>query len=201
MFSTSPRGVLRLTLSLLVLVILAEPVHAQGNTSRVSLLAELTKQDQDRARQEETLRNQQAKALIREAQELETSGDPLKAARRYESAGLLRSAHDAAAVEAFSASARAYDAAEKPRDAARMSEMAAKRALEVGDVYVAAVSFRHAAAIRAEIGQEIRSQELAWRSCRLSNSPSLSEMERAKIQAGFTNCSVELQRLAMSMEN
>lgn len=196
MSSVLPRAVSCLIL-LVVASLSASDLRAQEQ-SRPILLRTLTATQHQVVAAEQSVRNEEANALFAEAQAMESDGRLGGAASSYERVGLLRGSDDVRAVDAFAAAARLRYTGGDLRAAARLSELAANRALGIGEVYRAATSLRYASIIHTSMGNQIRAQELGWRSCRLSASPFLSSEQRDELQRGLVDCRAELQRLALN---
>lgn len=194
----------RVAFSLVVVLgTLAAPdtVPAQEHSAGTTLASRMAEQDRERAVAAEQLRDRTARALETSALEHVAEASWRKAARRFEEAGRLYPTDDRRAVDAFAAAARMYHTAGDRVRAARLSELAGRRALELGSVYTAAIQFRNGAVVYADSGNEVRAQELAWRSCRLSSADGLSGAQRAEIRSGLQNCVQRLERLALAGES
>lgn len=189
------RGAFRALLALVVVGSVAEIGVAQENVrGETVLLGSLSDADRAVVERERRTRDAEANAQIAEARRLESEQEWRRAATLYESAGRLREGHDARAAQHFADAARAYFNAGDDRTASRLSELAGDRALEMGDVYTAALQLRQAAVLRTSGRDRIAAQQLGWRACRLSASPFLSDEQRAEIRDGLTNCTRELAR-------
>lgn len=189
------RGAFRALLALVVLGSVAEIGVAQESVrGETVLFGSLSDADRAAVERERRTRDAEANGQVAEARRLEAEQEWRGAATLFESAGRLREAHDVRAVQHFADAARAYFNAGDERAASRLSELAGDRALEMGDVYTAALQLRQAAVLRTSGRDRITAQQLGWRACRLSASPFLSEAQRAEIRVGLTNCSRELAR-------
>lgn len=104
-----------------------------------------------------------------------------EAARLHREAGQLREKGDMRAYVSFVHAARLYYHAGELRDSERMFEAAGERALDVGDVYNAAVAFLNGAAVAEENGRGRQAQQLGWRAEELSRSSLLNTVQRGDL--------------------
>lgn len=101
-----------------------------------------------------------------------------EAAQMHEESGLLRMRGDTRAYLSFSHAARLYYYADDLRASEKMFESAGDNALDVGDVYNAAISYLNAAAVAEQNGREREAQKLGWKAERLSRSQLLNDEQR-----------------------
>lgn len=127
-----------------------------------------------------------ADALTREAHLLASDMERWsEAARMHRESGQLRPKGDTRGYVSFLQAARLYYHAGELTDSEKMFEEAGERALEVGDVYDAAVAFLNGAAVAEENGRKREAQELGWRAEELSRSVLLDEDQRRDLVKRF----------------
>ena len=108
-----------------------------------------------------------------------------QAARKHEESGLLRLKGDTRAYLSFAQAARLYYHAGELRNSEKMFEAAGERALEVGDVYNAAVAFFNAAAVAQENGRDRDAQKLGWKAQKLTRSQLLNDEQRKDLTSRY----------------
>lgn len=108
-----------------------------------------------------------------------------EAARMHEESGLLRMKGDTRAYLSFSHAARLYYHADDLRASEKMFEAAGDRALEVGDVYNAAVALLNGAAVAQEDGRDRDAQKLGWKAQKLSGSKLLNDEQRQSLASRY----------------
>lgn len=104
-----------------------------------------------------------------------------EAARLHRESGELRGKGDMRAYVSFTHAARLYYHAGALRDSEQMFEAAGEQALDVGDVYNAALAFLSGAAVAEENGRARQAQQLGWRAEELSRSRLLNTGQRGDL--------------------
>jgi hypothetical protein len=104
-----------------------------------------------------------------------------EAARLYKQSAALRAEADPRAVEALAMAAHLYNYAGRLFDARKTMEQAAKRALAGGDVLRASIANMEAAMFAYKDGNLEEMQRLGRKALKLSESPLLTEEQRATI--------------------
>ena len=131
-----------------------------------------------------TLDLESAERLFRAAAHLATDRESWEAAGdRYVASSRLRPYGDARADHALTLAARTYFAADLHGKAEEAFVEAARRALEAGRVYVAALSLAHASECVGSVRPSAdRGRAYLRRAARLSESPLLSWTERRRLR-------------------
>jgi len=137
-----------------------------------------------RSAEQLTLDLDSAERLFRAATHLATDRETWEAAGdRYVASSRLRPYGDVAAHRALTLAARTYFAADRHRKAEEAFVEAARRALEAGRVYEAALSLAHASVcVRSDRPGADRGRAYLRRAARLSESPLLSWTERRRLR-------------------
>lgn len=158
-----------LALSLPFLPPAALPAQEQGHPRSVEQL---------------TLDLESAERLFRAAAHLATDRESWEAAGdRYVASSRLRPYGDVAAHRALTLAARTYFAADRHGKAEEAFVEAARRALEAGRVYEAALSLAHASeCVGSDRPGADRGRAYLRRAARLSESPLLSWTERRRLR-------------------
>ena len=110
----------------------------------------------------------------------------LKAAKLHERSAALRDESDPQAATCLRSAAFLRYYAGSRRASADLMEKAADRAAGIGDVARAADSYIDAAYIAQELKDVSRARELAHRAELLSNSPLITDVQRAALRARIT---------------
>lgn len=168
------------------------PSDAHAQQTRRIVITDLPFAEQMQIRTRAESDDEEADKLLSEARTALESNRFLKAAKRFEASGELRSLGSRRGVTAFEEAGRAYYNADQPLRASRAWEEAANRGLIVGQIFGASRNFMRAAGAAQKAGDRVRTSDMAWRAYHLTESPQLSKEQKATLREHFKEITIDV---------
>lgn len=162
------------------------PADADAQQTRRVVITDLPMAEQTEIRSEAVRSGAEADELLEQARTADGNAEYRKAADRFERSGQLRVPGSEQGVEAFREAGRAYHSADRLKRASRAWEEAANRGLVRGDVFGASQDFMRAALASQKAGDRVRTSDMAWRAFYLTESPQLTDAQRAELREFVT---------------